>query len=115
MGHTVVQSGPGAPSRRQRRKTPEPRCALAAWLVHRRFAPGIHFSWLTRDVALIWAVSALIAWLSTLLPIEWNQNRWINLLWLGLIGAFNLGVCCLLHSLVLKRLRAPLVNAEERG
>jgi hypothetical protein len=33
--------------------------------VHRRFAPGIHFSWLTRDVALIWAVSALIAWLST--------------------------------------------------
>jgi hypothetical protein len=33
--------------------------------VHRRFAPGIHFSWLTRDVALIWAVSALIAWLSS--------------------------------------------------
>ncbi|MFZ4212947.1 lipopolysaccharide biosynthesis protein [Pantoea endophytica] len=86
-----------------------------AWLVHRRFAPGIHFTWLTRDVMLIWAVSAAVAWLSTLLPIEWNQNRWLNLLWLGLIGAFNLGICCLLHSVVLKRLRIPLFNVEERG
>ncbi|MDI9222899.1 oligosaccharide flippase family protein [Pantoea sp. EA-12] len=86
-----------------------------AWLVHRRFAPGIHFTWLTRDVMLIWAVSALIAWLSTFLPITWDQNRWINLLWLGAIGLFNLGVCCLLHSVVLKRLKVPLFNVEERG
>ncbi|MCA1175450.1 MULTISPECIES: lipopolysaccharide biosynthesis protein [unclassified Pantoea] len=86
-----------------------------AWLVHRRFAPGLHFTWLTRDVMLIWATSALIAWLSTFLPIDWNQNRWVNLLWLGLIGAINLGVCCLLHSLVIKRLRLPLFNVEERG
>ena len=89
-----------------------------AWLVHRRFAPGIHFSWLTRDVMMVWAVSALIAWLSTLLPIEWNQNRWINLLWLGLIGLVNLSVCCLLHSLVIKRLKTPLLkrfNLEGRG
>jgi len=88
-----------------------------AWLVHRRFAPGIHFTWLTRDVLLIWAVAGLIAWLCTFLPIEWNQNRWLNLLWLGLIGLVNLSACCLLHSLVIKRLlpaRAKGFTIEER-
>ncbi|MCE0488589.1 oligosaccharide flippase family protein [Pantoea sp. Mb-10] len=90
---------------------------LVIWagVVHRRFAPGIHLTWLTRDVLAIWLTSALITGLSTLLPISWNENRWLNLLWLGLIGACNLGVCALLHSLVLRRLRLPAINVEERG
>ncbi|MDF7630012.1 oligosaccharide flippase family protein [Erwiniaceae bacterium L1_55_4] len=88
-----------------------------AWLVHRRFAPGIHFTWLTRDVMLVWVVAGVMAWLCSLLPISWDQNRWLNLLWLGLFGMVNLGVCCLLHSLVIKRLHLPFnkgFNVEER-
>jgi hypothetical protein len=88
-----------------------------AWLVHRRFAPGIHFTWLTRDVMLVWVVAGVMAWLCSLLPVSWDQNRWLNLLWLGLFGMVNLGVCCLLHSLVIKRLNLPFnkgFNVEER-
>ncbi|MGB9097868.1 lipopolysaccharide biosynthesis protein [Erwinia sp.] len=69
-----------------------------AYIVHRKFAPTIHTRWLTRDVAMIWLVSAGVALLTHLIPFEWNQNRWMNLLYLGLIGLVNLGVCCLLHT-----------------
>ncbi|MEI2264092.1 lipopolysaccharide biosynthesis protein [Erwinia sp. CGal63] len=71
-----------------------------SWIVHRKFAPTIHMQWLTRDVLLIWGVSACVAFLTLSIPFEWNDNRWLNLLFLGLIGFVNLAICCLLHSKV---------------
>lgn len=80
---------------------------LLVWalIVHRKFAPGIHLPWLTRDVMLIWGVSAGVAFLTLYIPFEWNVNRWMNLLYLGVIGLINLSVCCLLHSKVIGHLK----------
>ncbi|WP_158784777.1 lipopolysaccharide biosynthesis protein [Pantoea sp. BAV 3049] len=71
-----------------------------AYIVHRKFAPKIHIPWLTRDVMLIWGVSAVVAFVSLYIPFEWNVNRWLNLLFLGIIGFINLMICCLFHSKV---------------
>ncbi|MFC0138961.1 lipopolysaccharide biosynthesis protein [Erwinia mallotivora] len=75
---------------------------LLVWalIVHRKFAPRIHIPWLTRDVMLIWGVSACVAFLTLYIPFEWNVNRWMNLLYLGVIGFVNLAICCLFHSKV---------------
>lgn len=86
-----------------------------AWIVHRRHAPGIHLIWLSRDVIAIWAFSALIAWCSTLLPIDWDVNRWLNLFWLGAIGFVNLALCTLMHSLVIKRFRNHSMKSVKIG
>lgn len=76
-----------------------------SYIVHRKFAPEIHFRWLTRDVLLIWGVSACVALLTLAIPFEWNINRWLNLLFLGIIGFVNLCICCLLHSKVGEHLK----------
>jgi O-antigen/teichoic acid export membrane protein len=57
-------------------------CAFFAiawtWLVHRRFAPGLHWHWLMEDVLPIWgavlAVGALVAWLG----LGSGSGRWAS-------------------------------------
>ncbi len=57
-------------------------CAFFAlawtWLVHRRFAPGLHWPWVVRDVLPIWgavvAVGSVVAWLG----VGVDSGRWAS-------------------------------------
>lgn len=57
-------------------------CAFFAmawtWLVHRRFAPGMHWQWVVKDVLPIWsaviAVGAIVAWFG----VDTGGSRWAS-------------------------------------
>jgi O-antigen/teichoic acid export membrane protein len=61
------------------------------WVVHRKFAPGLHSRWLFTDVLPIWFSVVLTAVIVFSFNITFNQNRWLVLLSLaGFTGLFFL-------------------------
>lgn len=58
---------------------------LWSWLVHRRFAPGLHWRWLWREVGLASLAAAAVA-LAAALAVPWPQDRFGVLAGLMAVG-----------------------------
>jgi O-antigen/teichoic acid export membrane protein len=66
------------------------------WVVHARFAPGLHWSWLGRDVALVAAPAAAILVAVRLAPLAWPASRLEGFAWLAVLGCVSLAASGLL-------------------
>jgi O-antigen/teichoic acid export membrane protein len=75
-----------------------------SYFVKRKFAKGHYAKWIFRDILLIWLVALIISLLASELPLPWNENRWLNLLFLCSIGIISVSLCALLHSKILIKL-----------
>ena len=66
---------------------------LLAWtfFVHGRFAPGLHWRWMGRDIGLVGLPAAAILTAVRFLAIPWYENRLMTLVLLTLTGAVALG------------------------
>ncbi len=86
------------------------------WLVHRRFAPGMHWQWIATDVLPIWgaviAVGAVVAWLG----LGSGSGRWASA-----VIVMACGTCLVVAALaasrdlrgtILQRLSASGLRAE---
>jgi O-antigen/teichoic acid export membrane protein len=67
---------------------------LLGWtlFVHSRFAPGLHWSWLGRNVVLVALPALAVLFGLRFLSFEWYESRWLDLLKLALAGVAALGL-----------------------
>jgi O-antigen/teichoic acid export membrane protein len=63
-------------------------CYLLGWsfVVHSRFAPGLHWNWLGQSVGLVGLPSAAILLVARLIGLPWYQSRGMDLLMLAVVG-----------------------------
>ena len=66
------------------------------WIVHSRFAPGLHWRWLGRDILVVAAPAAVILVAARLMPWPWPQSRLQALAWLAALGLVSVAASGLL-------------------
>ena len=66
------------------------------WIVHARFAPGLHWTWLGRDIALVAAPSATLLIAARLAPWPWPASRLEAFAWLAALGLVGVAASGLL-------------------
>jgi O-antigen/teichoic acid export membrane protein len=71
---------------------------LFGWtfLVHRRFAPGLHWRWLGRDIGLVSIPAILVLVGARYLDLPWRQNRMVDFVMLAILGLISLSLCAVL-------------------
>ena len=66
------------------------------WIVHSRFAPGLHWRWLSRDILLVAAPAAVILVAARLMPWPWPEGRLEAFAWLAALGIVSVAASGLL-------------------
>jgi hypothetical protein len=74
---------------------------LLVWvaIVHSKFMPGRHWTWVTRDILFIGIPTLLLCWLLSRLVI-WPASRILMFVYLGFIGLALLGTAIACSSFV---------------
>ena len=66
------------------------------WIVHSRFAPGLHWKWLGRDILLVAAPAACLLVAARLSPWPWPASRLEDFAWLAALGLGSVAASALL-------------------
>lgn len=82
-----------------------------SWIVHVRFAPGLHWRWLGRDVLPIAFSTLAVIWISSQV-VAWSNSQAVLVGQLLSLGILALTAAALSSTVVLSRLRLLLVPAR---